>query len=144
MEKYLAHLGRRMKQLRTDAKLTQAELGDKLGVEQSYVAAIEGAKRGKQPTLSFLLTVSEYFGVGLDDLLGIVPPAPSVMDSLSPDVRAPIEELVRQLGRKGRSDRWNALSNTVAAVGGDAAVDRGSRQTGVLVTPERDRELVSN
>ncbi len=144
MEKYLAHLARRMKQLRTDARLTQTELGTRLGVQQSYIAKVEGARETKQPTLSFLLTVSEYFGVGLDDLLGIVPPAPSAMDTLSPEVRAPIEELVRQLGRKQRGDRWQALSNTVHAVGGDAAVDRASRQTGVLVTPEQDRELVSN
>jgi transcriptional regulator with XRE-family HTH domain len=144
MQQYLAHLGRRMKQLRTDARLTQTELGVKLGVEQSYVAAIEGAKRNKQPTLSFLLAVSEYFGVGLDDLLGIAPPVPSAMDALSPEVRAPVEELVRQLSRKQRGDRWNALSNTVAAVGGNAAVDRASRELGVSLTPDSEAELIPN
>lgn len=144
MEQYLLYFGRRLRELRTNAGLTQAELARQLGVVQGHIGTLEAGKEGRQPSVGFLIQVSQYFGVGLDDLLGIAPPVPSAMDALSPEVRAPIEELIKQLGRKQRGDRWNALSNTVNAVGGRAAVDRASRELGVTVTPDNELEVVHN
>jgi transcriptional regulator with XRE-family HTH domain len=148
MEQYLSYFGQRLKQLRTEARLTQAELAERLGVGQSYIAAIERAERGKQPTLSFVLSVYRLFGVGVDNLLGIdrVPleSPPTELETLPPEVRAPIEEMIRQLARKQRGDRWRTLSTQIATAGGEEHVNRASRQTGVTVAPEKEPELVCN
>lgn len=146
MEDMLRHLGQRLQELRSAARLTQDELAQRLGVGQSYIAAIEGAKRGKQPTLEFLANVSRFFGVGFDDLLGVgyaaQRPALNDLDALPPDVRAPIEDMIRQLARKQRSAGWRAQSGLTHAIAGEAGLVAASRRLGVVVSPEDDRILV--
>lgn len=144
MEQYLTHFGQRLRTLRTREGMTQAELAARLGVGQGHIATLEAAKEGRQPSVGFLVAVAQLFGVGADDLLGLVPAPKNEVEALPDEVRAPIEELIRQLGRQQRGDRWRSLSNTVNAVGGRTAVDRGSRELGVAITPDNEPEVVCN
>lgn len=141
MQQYLEHLGHQLRHLRMTAELTQAELALRLGVNQSYVATLERATSGKQPTIDFLLGVCDYFGVGLDDLLGThrkgeMPQ--SDLDRLPENIREPVEQLIRSLAREARSQRWQAQSNITRAIAGDPGVAVASRTLDVVVAPNGD------
>lgn len=138
MQQHLEYLGRQLRHLRGELDMTQAELAAKLGVNQSYIATLERAKDGKQPTIEFLLTVCNYFNVGIDDLLGThrdgkMPE--SDLDRLPENVREPVEQLIRSLAREARSQRWQAQSNLTHAIAGDTGVSAASRAIGVVVSP---------
>ena len=60
-------IGDRIKQLRTDAKMTQPELAAKLEVTRSAVATYENNTR--QPSFHFLIRIAEIFHVSTDYLL---------------------------------------------------------------------------
>lgn len=106
MQQYLKHLGHQLRRLRKQADMTQAELAQRLGVNQSYIAKIESTKEEKQPTIEFLLLICDFFNVGLDDLLGIhktgqIPPEPpDDLDLLPTDLREPLEQLIRRLAKE--------------------------------------------
>lgn len=54
----------RVKELRRDSKLSQAELADKIGVSQQCISEWE---RGKtEPTLTFIAKLSDIFNVSAD------------------------------------------------------------------------------
>lgn len=58
----------KVKQLRKERKLTQQQLADKLFIEQTTVSSWE---RGKAfPDTSRLQEIADFFGVGVDELLG--------------------------------------------------------------------------
>lgn len=141
MQQYLEHLGRQLRTLRAGADLTQAELAAKLGVNQSYVASLERANTGKQPTIDFLLSVCNYFNVGLDDLLGThrkgeIPQ--SDLDRLPSNIKEPVEQLIKSLARESRSQRWQVQSGITHAIGGDPGVTAASRALDVVVDPDGD------
>lgn len=58
-----------IKELRTKANLTQTQLADKLHVAQSTLALWENGNR--QPSHEILIKLADYFGVSVDELLGI-------------------------------------------------------------------------
>lgn len=60
-------IGDRIKQLRTDAKMTQPELAEKLEVTRSAVAAYENNTR--QPSFQILIRLVRIFNVSTDYLL---------------------------------------------------------------------------
>ena len=60
-------IGDRIKQLRTDAKMTQPELAAKLEVTRSAVATYENNTR--QPSFHILVRLAEIFHVSTDYLL---------------------------------------------------------------------------
>ncbi len=60
-------IGDRIKQLRTDAKMTQPELAAKLEVARSAVATYENNTR--QPSFHILVRIAEIFHVSTDYLL---------------------------------------------------------------------------
>lgn len=60
-------IGDRIKQLRTDAKMTQPELADKIGLTRSTVAAYENNTR--QPSFQILVRLAHTFHVSTDYLL---------------------------------------------------------------------------
>jgi XRE family transcriptional regulator, fatty acid utilization regulator len=64
-------LGRRIRQLRLDAGLTLAELGERIGIATSHVSVLENGKR--EAKLSELQAISRALGVGLDRLLSSEP-----------------------------------------------------------------------
>ena len=60
--------GKRLKQLRKQAKLDQKELGAALGVSRGSIGYYENAER--TPGIDFLCKTADYFNVSLDYLLG--------------------------------------------------------------------------
>lgn len=58
----------KIKEYRKLAKLTQKELGKRIGVAESTISQYESGKR--QPDYETLLKLSDYLGVSVDDLLG--------------------------------------------------------------------------
>lgn len=64
-------LGRRIRQLRTDAGLTLAELGERIGVATSHVSVLENGKR--EAKLGELQSIARSLGVGLEQLLSSEP-----------------------------------------------------------------------
>lgn len=57
-----------LKELRTDAELTQEELGEKLNISRTAISKYETGEH--EPNLSFLIKLSDYFSVSIDYLLG--------------------------------------------------------------------------
>lgn len=61
-------IGRRIKMLREDKGISQAELAAAVGVSRMSINNYENGKR--MPDIDFVLTVSNYFGVTLEYLTG--------------------------------------------------------------------------
>ena len=61
------HLSKNIKFLRTQMGIKQRELAEKLGVTSTAVGMWEAGAR--EPELSKIINLSEYFGVTLDDLV---------------------------------------------------------------------------
>ena len=58
--------GSKIRALREKAGLTQAELANKVGVEQTMITYIE---RGvKRPSVELFIRIADYFGVSTDEL----------------------------------------------------------------------------
>lgn len=70
------HLSKNIKFLRTQMGIKQRELAEKLGVTSTAVGMWEAGAR--EPELSKIINLSEYFGVTLDDLVlkEMKPPIP--------------------------------------------------------------------
>ncbi len=62
-------IGTNLKLLREEMKLTQRQLGVKLGVCNQTVSFWENGSR--EPDLDMLVKMASYFGVSTDYLLGI-------------------------------------------------------------------------
>lgn len=58
-----------LKTLRTDKKLTQAEIAKGLDISESYFCLIENGERKQEMSLSMLCKLAEIFGVPLSDLI---------------------------------------------------------------------------
>lgn len=61
--------GERVYQLRKQARLSQKQLGEVLGLSNKAVCTMEGGSRGT--TIEKLAVLAEYFRVSTDYLLGI-------------------------------------------------------------------------
>ncbi len=60
--------GERLKELRREKQISQIELAKEIGVGKSIISLWE--KETCEPTLSKLISLSEYFGVTIDFLAG--------------------------------------------------------------------------
>ena len=63
-------IGNKIRELRISNNITQAELGDAVGVSMQAVSKWE---RGGTPDIDILISIARYFGVTMDELLGLVP-----------------------------------------------------------------------
>ena len=61
------NIGKRIKEIRIENKLTQQEFGDKLSVSQDTVSLWETGK--SLPTAEFLILMNKIFGVSVDYIL---------------------------------------------------------------------------
>ncbi|MDQ6418704.1 helix-turn-helix transcriptional regulator [Paenibacillus sp. LHD-117] len=61
-------IGNRMRELRKNKKLSQEELGEKLGVGKTTISQYESETR--KPDSDMLLRISKFFEVSVDFLLG--------------------------------------------------------------------------
>ena len=59
----------RVKKLRKQRKLSQQELGDKLGLKQTTISGIESGAR--TTTIEKLILLAKFFDVSTDYLLGL-------------------------------------------------------------------------
>lgn len=64
----MSTLGERIKQLRIGRHLTQAQLGDKLGLAKNTISLYESDKR--RPSYDILDMISDFFNVDTNFLLG--------------------------------------------------------------------------
>lgn len=64
----LAMLKLQLKTLRTQKKLTQAEIADRLGIARTTYAMYEQGKR--EPDFATLASMADFFEVSIDELLG--------------------------------------------------------------------------
>ena len=62
---------RRLRAVRGERQLTQQELADALGISKSSVNMYERGER--EPGLDLLEKIARFFGVDVDDLLGLRP-----------------------------------------------------------------------
>lgn len=62
-------IGKRIKELRAEHNLTQANLADNLNIAKTTLAAYEQEKN--EPNIRILIKLSKYFNVSVDYLLGI-------------------------------------------------------------------------
>ncbi len=62
------NFGDRLKELRTDKNVSQVQLAYDINVSKGIISLWENGLR--EPTLSNLLALSNYFEVTLDDLVG--------------------------------------------------------------------------
>ena len=63
-------IGKRLKELRTTEGLTQQELAKILNVSSMSISFYENEQR--KPDSDFIISVSKYFGVSTDYLLGLI------------------------------------------------------------------------
>jgi transcriptional regulator with XRE-family HTH domain len=59
---------KRLRQLRREADLTQAQLAEALGATRGMIASYETG--GKQPPLDILMKIADYFDCSIDYLVG--------------------------------------------------------------------------
>ena len=62
-----AQFGQRLRQLRTQRRLTQVQLAERLGLDRSYLADVERGKRNV--SLVNLRVIASGFGLSLSKLL---------------------------------------------------------------------------
>lgn len=87
--------GFRLKKLRTNANLTQAELARKLDLTKSVISAYENDVR--LPSYDVLIHISKIFHVTTDFLLGIESSAPLDLSGLTEDEKQAITNLIKVL-----------------------------------------------
>lgn len=89
MEDILGKIGKNIRRYRTQAKLTQYELAEKVGVHQKYVGNIE---RGQNTTISVLHKISVALNVKLSDLCNIHPVKQNKKSSLLHELTEVLQE----------------------------------------------------
>lgn len=58
-----------LKKLRTDSGLTMKEMGEKLGISESYYCTIESGDRQKRMDLKLASGIAEIFGISVDQVV---------------------------------------------------------------------------
>ncbi|MCM1290154.1 MAG: helix-turn-helix domain-containing protein [Corallococcus sp.] len=62
-------LGQRLSELRQEMDLTQVELANAIGVSKGCISLWENGLR--EPTLTSLIALAQYFDITLDELVGL-------------------------------------------------------------------------
>ena len=108
-------IGKKIRQLRYKASLTQEQLAERLGVSAQAVSKWENA--AAMPDISLLPALSESFGVSIDELFDLtaeqklrrIESRMELEEELAPDVFREYEAFLRQQ-LDGKGDRQRALS----------------------------------
>lgn len=58
-----------LKKLRTDNGLTMKEMGEKLGISESYYCTIESGDRQKRMDLKLASGIANVFGISVDQVV---------------------------------------------------------------------------
>lgn len=96
----MVDFGNTLKQLRTQAGLTQNQLADKLRVSKSVVSYYELQERYPSPEV--LLKLASIFNVTTDYLLGLDPTRTLNLEGLTDDDVTVVKQLVDHLRQKNK------------------------------------------
>lgn len=124
------NLGERYRDLRKDRKLTQEDLGNYLGLTRSAVNSWEMGL--SIPSVSILISLSKFYGVTTDYLLGLDSSDVIDVSNLSPEDRVIIHDLIKRLSipiKKTKKETTMIRENT-------GNLFRG----GIVVTEKTDDE----
>ena len=91
-------LARRLRQLRTSQKMTQQQLGDRIGVAKSVVSYYESGDRC--PSYDVLIRIAKVFHTSTDHLLGVSRDAIVDVTGLSDEDIAAVRSVAEALKRK--------------------------------------------
>ncbi|SRR6266404_2402994 len=102
-------LGEALRRLRKDKRLTQAQLADAIGVDESYISKIETGRLPYTPSEETLRLMAQTLGADSLELLALAQKVPNELQSLagSPSARE-FFELIRQ--RSLKSNDWEDLT----------------------------------
>jgi transcriptional regulator with XRE-family HTH domain len=105
-------LGETIKRLRKAQKLTQAQLAEAVGVDESYISKIEKGRLSYTPSEETLRLMAQILEVDQLELLSLAQKTPSELQSVvgSPSARE-FFELVRQ--RQLDNNDWEDLTQTL-------------------------------
>ena len=91
-------LARRLRQLRTSQKMTQQQLGDRIGVAKSVVSYYESGDRC--PSYDVLIRIAKVFHTSTDHLLGVSQDAIVDVTGLSDEDISAVRSVAEALKRK--------------------------------------------
>ena len=102
-------LGETIRRLRKDGKLTQAQLAEAIGVDESYISKIETGRLPYTPSEDTLRLLAQVLKMDSLELLSLAQKTPEELQSVvgSPSARE-FFELVRE--RRLESDDWEDLT----------------------------------
>jgi transcriptional regulator with XRE-family HTH domain len=102
-------LGETIRRLRKDNKLTQAQLAEAIGVDESYISKIETGRLSYTPSEDTLRLLAQVLKADSLELLSLAQKTPEELQSVvgSPSARE-FFELVRE--RRLESDDWEDLT----------------------------------
>ena len=91
----MVDFGNRLKNLRLQNDMTQAQLSQKLGVTKSVISAYETGLR--MPSYDILISISQLFKVTTDHLLGITHRHELDLSGLTDEEIIALENLIRAM-----------------------------------------------
>lgn len=92
--------GDNLERIRKDRKVSQAKLGEALGLTQQMVSSYE--KETSSPNIEVLLKTADYFNVSIDTLVGHV--------VKSPEANSPEAKLLRYFEKLNDDDKEKCLT----------------------------------
>ncbi|MCR5607837.1 MAG: helix-turn-helix domain-containing protein [Lachnospiraceae bacterium] len=92
--------GTNLERIRKDKKVSQAKLGEALGLTQQMVSSYE--KETSSPNIEVLIKIADYFSVSIDTLVGHVVKAP--------EANTPRARLTRYFEKLNDVDREKCLA----------------------------------
>lgn len=94
----LVNMGEKLRSLRTEKKLTQKQVADRIGLAISAVSSYESGSR--YPSYDALIKLARIFHVSTDYLLGMTDKRNIDVTGLSDDEIEVVSQLVEMLRRK--------------------------------------------
>jgi len=94
--------GLRLKSVRTEKKMTQQQLADKLGIVKASVSSYE--QNANSPSLETFLALCKMFDVSADFLLGLSDNMDMKMSHLTDEQVSLIMNLINQFERLNKND----------------------------------------
>jgi transcriptional regulator with XRE-family HTH domain len=84
-EQGMMAIAERIAELRKNARLTQSQLAEQIGVSQPVISAIERGELRVHGEL--IIELAKLFKVTADDILGLKPPKKNPNDKMSPEMK---------------------------------------------------------
>jgi transcriptional regulator with XRE-family HTH domain len=79
MERLDQEIGEKLKNIRNKKNLSMREVGERIGIDHSYIGKIE---KGKIPSLNTLRKLCEFYGITVSSLFGDEVPVPDELKDI--------------------------------------------------------------